>query len=341
MPAEEKEPKEPAPKEIESKENPRLIDPFLGMILGAVLLASLFPARGVGAAAFHHVTTAAVVALFFLHGAKLSREAVIAGMSHWRLHIVVVFATFVLFPLLGIALRPLGLPLVGADVYDSVTFLCALPATVQSAIVFTSIAGGNVPAAICSASLSTILGVVLTPLVLSITARHGDAGGSLGLGAVKDVALELLLPFAIGQVSRIWLAETMKRQAALVSWVDRLSIVLVVYVAFSDAVVQHLWQRVAVTQLVGLALVCALLLASILTVTRVIAKALRFDLPDEIAIVFGGSKKSLASGVAMANVLYPPALVGSMVLSLMIFHQMQLMACTVLAGRYRRRTIRS
>ena len=316
---------------------PKLVDPFLGMILGAVVLASLLPARGGVAVAFHHFTTAAVVLLFFLHGAKLSREAVIAGMGHWRLHIVVVLSTFVAFPIFGLLLRPIGMQLVGPDIYEGVTFLCALPATVQSAIVFTSIAGGNVPAAICSASLSTLLGVFLTPLAFGITSRSGAAGGSIGFSGVRDVALEILLPFLIGQLSRVWLASTMKRRSAVVSYVDRGSIVLVVYVAFSDAVVQHIWQRVSVPELSGLFVVCGVLLAVVLFSTRMLAKVLGFNREDEITIVFGGSKKSLASGIAMANVLFPPALVGSMVLPLMLFHQMQLMACTVLAGRYRKR----
>lgn len=315
---------------------PKLLDPFLAAILGAVALASVLPARGVAATVFHRLTIVAVVALFFLHGAKLSREAVVAGMSHWRLHGVVVLSTFVAFPLFGLLLRPIGARLVGPDIYVGVTFLCALPATVQSAIVFTSIAGGNVPAAVCSASLSTLLGVVLTPVVFGVTGEHGTAGAGVDLGGVRDVALEILLPFFVGQTSRIRLASFMKRRSSLVSWVDRGSIVLVVYAAFSDAVVQHLWQRVPLPSFLALGVLCAVLLALMLGTTRVVARLLGFAREDEIAIVFGGSKKSLASGIAMANVLFPPALVGTMVLPLMVFHQMQLMACTVLAGRYRR-----
>lgn len=314
----------------------KLLDPFLAMILGAVLTASIVPCRGSVAAAFHTVTVLAVVLLFFLHGAKLSREAVLAGIGHWRLHLLVVVTTFVVFPLFGLVLRPLGARLVGPEVYEGVIFLCALPATVQSAIVFTSIAGGNVPAAICSASLSTLLGVVLTPLVLGLTGAHRGGGNGAALTGVRDVALQILLPFVAGQISRRWLAGWLARRAAIVSFVDRGTIVLVVYVAFSDAVVQHLWQRVSGRELAGLALVCATLLASVLLFTRHTSRLLGFARKDEITIVFGGSKKSLASGVAMANVLFAGPLVGVMVLPLMLFHQMQLMACTLLARRYAR-----
>ena len=315
---------------------PRLFDPFLAMILGAVLTASLFPCRGAVATAFHVLTTIAVVLLFFLHGAKLSREAVIAGITHWRLHLIVVATTFVIFPLFGVLLRPLGVRLVGHEVYEGVVFLCALPATVQSAIVFTSIAHGNVPAAVCSASLSTLLGVVLMPLAFSLTGTHRTGGASIAFSGVRDVALLILLPFVVGQLVRPWLAGVMERRASIVGGVDRGTIVLVVYVAFSDAVVQHLWQRVSVRELIGLLVVCAILLAAVLTFTRLASRGLGFARADEIAIVFGGSKKSLASGIAMANVLFAAPAIGLMVLPLMLFHQLQLMACTVLAGRYAR-----
>lgn len=313
----------------------KVFDPFLVMILGAVVTASIVPCRGSVADAFHTATVLAVVVLFFLHGAKLSREAVIAGIGHWRLHLLVVTTTFVVFPLGGLALRPLGQRLVGAELYEGVIFLCALPATVQSAIVFTSIAGGNVPAAICSASLSTLLGVVLTPLVLGLTGAHHESGG-MALTGVRDVALEILLPFVVGQLSRRWLAWWLVRRAAVVGFVDRATIVLVVYVAFSGAVVEHIWQRVSSRQLLGLALVCAILLAAMLLFTRQASRLLGFARQDQIAIVFGGSKKSLASGIAMANVLFAAPLVGVTVLPLMLFHQMQLMACSVLARRYAR-----
>ncbi|MDB4945905.1 MAG: Sodium Bile acid symporter family [Labilithrix sp.] len=317
--------------------SPRVVDPFLGMILSAVALATFLPARGTVAAGFHHATVVAVVALFFLHGAKLSREAVLAGIGHWRLHGVVVLTTFLIFPVFGLILRPVGIRMVGPEIYEGVGFMCALPATVQSAIVFTSIAGGNVPAAICSASLSTLIGVVLTPLAYGMTSRSGAGSHTVSLTGVRDVALHILLPFVLGHASRVWTGRWMARRPRIVGVVDRGSVVLVVYVAFSDAVVQHLWQRVSASELLGLVFLCGVLLAATLSFTAYGARLLGFDRGDRITIVFAGSKKSLASGIAMANVLFPPQLVGLMVLPLMVFHQMQLMASTVLAGRWARK----
>lgn len=307
------------------------IDPFLATILGAVALAVLLPCRGAFAEVLHHLTVAAIALLFFLHGAKLARDAVLAGLGHWRLHLLVFATTFVFFPLAGVALGPVATPLVGPELYRGIVFLCALPATVQAAVVFTSLAGGNVPAAVCSASLSTLLGIVVTPLVLRLAGR-GDL--PIDLGRVRVVALEVLLPFLLGQVARVWIGAWVKRRAAVVSWVDRGSIVFIVYVAFSDAIVMHAWSGVSAAQLAGVVLLDAVLLAAALLFTWQSSRLLGFDREDRITIVFGGSKKSLASGIPMANILFAgSAAVGVLVLPLMLFHQMQLMACAYLARR--------
>ena len=135
---------------------PRFLpDNFTLTLVSVVILASLLPAGGQVAVGFSWLTNIAIALLFFMHGAKLSRESIIAGAGHWRLHLLVFASTFVLFPLLGWALRPLLQPLVTPPLYTGVLFLCVLPATVQSAIAFTSLARGNIPAAVCSASAST------------------------------------------------------------------------------------------------------------------------------------------------------------------------------------------
>lgn len=313
----------------------RVIDPFLAAILSAVLAASLVPCRSAFADVLHHVSTAAVALLFFLHGAKLSREAVVAGITHWRLHALVFGATFVVFPAIGLAIGPIARPLVGDELYQGLLFLCALPATIQSAVVFTSIAGGNLPAAICSASLSTLLGIVVTPAVLGLIATR-SGGPAVSLASIRDVALEIFLPFAIGKVARRWIGGCVKRRARMVMYIDRGTIILVVYVAFSDAVVQRLWQRVTPMQLAALVVVCAVVLAGILLFTSRASRLLGFDRADEITIVFSGSKKSLASGVAMGKILFAASSVGTVMLPLMIFHQIQLMVCAYIARRYAR-----
>ena len=313
-----------------------LPDNFTLALLTTVGLATLLPASGRMAVFFDGLTTLAIALLFFLHGAKLSREAILNGITHWRLHLLVFCATFVLFPLLGLALKPVLAPLVTPALYVGVLYLCVLPATVQSAIAFTSMARGNVPAAVCSASASTLLGVFVTPLLVNtVVLPHGGAGVSLD--SVGRILLQLMLPFVAGHLLRPWIGDFVRRNAAVLKFVDQGSILLVVYTAFSAAVIEGLWKQVPLEALGGLLVVCAVLLALALTLTTLAARKLGFDKADEITIVFCGSKKSLASGVPMAKVLFPASQVGAIVLPLMLFHQIQLMVCAVLAQRYARR----
>ncbi|WCM94533.1 bile acid:sodium symporter [Acidovorax sp. NCPPB 2350] len=322
-----------------------LPDNFTLALLATVALASLLPASGALAQGFEGATVIAVGLLFFLHGAKLSRQAIVAGLSHWRLHLLVVASTFVLFPLIGWALRPVLQPLVTPELYQGVLYLCVLPATVQSAIAFTALARGNMPAAICSASGSTLLGIVITPLLVGLVlpgvpGAHAPAGGTAGhdtLASIGRITVQLFVPFLAGHLLRPWIGGFVQRRAAVLKFVDQGSILLVVYTAFSAAVIEGLWRQIPLSALLGLLAVCAVILAIALAATTWISRRLGFSKEDEITIVFCGSKKSLASGVPMAKVLFASHAVGALVLPLMVFHQMQLMVCAVLAQRYARR----
>ena len=318
---------------------PRFLpDNFTLALLATVTLASLLPASGRMAHAFELLTTFAIGLLFFLHGTKLSREAILAGVAHWRLHLLVFGCTFAMFPLLGWALKLVLSPLVTPALYTGVLFLCVLPATVQSAIAFTAMARGNMPAAVCSASASTLLGVFVTPILVSlIVVPHSAAASSSALDAIGHILLQLMAPFIAGHLLRPWIGGWIKQRAASLKFVDQGSILLVVYTAFSAAVIEGLWKQVPASALAGLLLVCAVLLALALTCSTWLARRFGFDKEDEITIVFCGSKKSLASGIPMAKVLFASHAVGAIVLPLMLFHQMQLMVCAVLAQRYARR----
>ena len=312
-----------------------LPDSFICALLATVLLASVLPCRGGAAQVFGWLADAAIALLFFLHGAKLSRSAALAGLTHWRLHLTVLASTFVLFPLMGFLLRPLLAPLVTPALYVGVLFLCTLPSTVQSSIAFTSIARGNVSAAVCSASASSLLGILITPVLVGVMLKARGEGG-MSWHAVEGIVMQLLVPFVAGQATQRWVGGWVERHKALVGLVDRGSILLVVYAAFSAAVLEGLWKSTPLPVLGGLAAVDAVLLALMLLATRYGSRALGFAREDEIAIVFCGSKKSLASGIPMAKVLFAAPALGAVVLPLMLFHQIQLMACAVLARRYAR-----
>jgi len=308
------------------------IDPYIVALLLTVAVASLLPARGAAATGFGHATTIAIGLLFFLYGARLSTREAMDGIKHWRLHGLVFLATFVLFPLLGLLSLLLVPWALTPGLYTGLMFLCFLPSTVQSSIAFTSIARGNVAAAICSASFSNMIGIALTPLLVTVFLSTGTGGVSLG--AVRDIMVQLLLPFVAGQLLRRWIGGFITRHKKVLGYVDRGSILLVVYAAFSAGVVAGIWERLSVVSLLVLLAVNAALLAVVLVVTTFASRRLRFSTEDEIATVFCGSKKSLASGLPMATVLFPAATVGLTVLPLMMFHLMQLMVCAWLARRY-------
>jgi sodium/bile acid cotransporter 7 len=313
-----------------------LPDNFTLTLIAVVVTATLLPARGQVAVAFDWITNIAIGLLFFLHGAKLSREAVIAGAGHWRLHLLVFLCTFGLFPLLGLALKPVLLPLVGAELYTGFLYLCALPATVQSAIAFTSLARGNIPAAVCSAAASSLLGIFITPLLVALLLGVQGQGGST-LDAIGKISVQLLLPFIAGQIARRWIGGWVNRNKGWLKNVDQSSILLVVYTAFSSAVIGGLWQQVPVFTLLGVVAGCCVLLALALLFTHLLGRWLGFGVEGRITLLFCGSKKSLATGVPMAQVLFASGSIGVLILPLMLFHQIQLMVCAVLAQRYARR----
>jgi sodium/bile acid cotransporter 7 len=315
------------------------IDPYLVALFGCVALASLLPARGTGASIVEASTNAAIALLFFLYGARLSPKDAWEGARHVRLHALVLAFTYVVFPLLGVALAPVVRHVLGDELTVGLIFLCALPSTVQSSIAFTSIARGNVAAALCAASASNLLGVVITPLLMALL-LHKE-GVALSGGAVQKLALQLLLPFALGQLLRPRIGGFVIRHKQVLGLVDRGSILLVVYAAFSAGVVSGVWQRVSPWTLLWLTLLTSALLALVIALTTLVSRRLHFSTEDEITIVFCGSKKSMASGLPMASVLFPHALVSTAVLPLMLFHQIQLMACAWLARRYAARSDRA
>jgi sodium/bile acid cotransporter 7 len=310
------------------------IDKFLVALFAVVLIASIAPASREVAPYLSALTNIAIALLFFLHGSRLSRRAVLEGIGAWQIHLAVLCATFVMFPVLGLMAQRLADTWLPPTIGAGVLLLCLMPSTVQSSIAFTAMGKGNVSAAICSAALSNVLGVIVTPLLAGfLFARQGEVLS----GGIMKIVGQLLLPFIVGHLMRPLLLDILGRRQALLAYFDRGVILLVVYAAFSAAVLDGLWRQYSVADLAWTAAIDAAILASVLFGTTVGARLLRFPLRDEIAIVFCGSKKSLASGVPIAGALFPAAVVGPMILPLMLFHQMQLMACAVLADRYARR----
>jgi len=308
------------------------VDRFLLAIVAAAVLASIFPAQGVVVTVLDWLTKVAVAVLFFVYGVRLKPEEAVAGLKHWRLHLTILAFTYVAFPLLGWSLQVLSPGLLSPALYAGVLYLCLVPSTVQSSINFTSIAKGNVAGAIVSASASNLIGVLLTPLLCWLLITN-SSGITIDASSILDIVAQLLVPFVLGQLSRGWTADWVAAHPKLKLF-DQGVVVLVVYSAFSAGMREHMWSQVDAWSLLALVGVCLVILAIMLSVSFWTAKRLGFNREDVIAIQFCGTKKSLATGLPMATVLFAGSPVGLLVLPLMVFHQAQLMACGSLASRY-------
>ena len=311
-------------------------DPLIVLIILAVIIAIIAPARGNFADIFGQLTNVAIALLFFLYGARLSTQEALNGLKHWRLHLTILAFTFVVYPLIGIALRPLT-AVISQDMYLGILFLTLVPSTVQSSVAFTSIAKGNVAGAIVSASASNLVGVIITPLLVMFLMGTGG-GVHIDTSVFGEIALLLLAPFVLGQLTRHWVGKVAQSKATKV--VDRGSIAMVVYSAFSKGVVDGIWSTISLWDLAFLVAFAAIFVAFMLWLTRTVSQKMGFNRADTIAIEFCGSKKSLATGLPMASVIFASggASLGLLILPLMIYHQVQLMMCSWLAARYAQRS---
>ncbi|KAB1502920.1 bile acid:sodium symporter [Corynebacterium sp. 320] len=308
-------------------------DLLIVLILAAVALALIVPVRGQAADIANTIVTIAIGFLFFLYGARLSREEAFKGLMHWKLHLLILVFTFVAFPLIGLLLTPLR-GLVGDDMFMGILYLCLVPSTVQSSVAFTSIARGHVAASIVAASVSSLAGVFLTPLlVLLLMSTSG--GLHIDASTFLKIAVQLLLPFLLGQILRPWVHKF--AASPLTKKVDQISIGMVVYVSFSDGVTSGAWSSVSIWTLLGLIVGSVVFVYAMLWFTSTVARRLGFDYRDQVAIQFAGTKKSLASGLPMAAVMFAGANLGLLILPLMIFHQVQLMICSARASKYAKR----
>jgi sodium/bile acid cotransporter 7 len=305
-------------------------DPFIVALVAAALIASFLPATGDGLELLKHASVVAIGLLFFLYGARLSTAETINGLTRWRLHLVILSTTFVVFPLLGLATQLLEGNLLRPSLAAGVLLLCLVPSTVQSCVVYTGIAGGNVAGAVVSASMSNLLGVFLTPALVALLM---SADAHVDAASIVRIVLQLFAPFVLGQVLRPLVGGFVTRHDDRLKLFDRSSIVLVVFVAFSEGADAHIWASQTVWSVLAVAAVCATLLAAAMSWSALVGRLARLPRADRVALLFCGSNKSLASGLPIASVLFAGGDVALIVLPLMLYHQMQIITGAVLAGR--------
>lgn len=312
-----------------------LPDRFILWLLATLLLGARFPVAGTAAVIVDALTLGAIFTLFFLHGVRLPREALLSGVTDWRLHVAILGLTFAVFPLAGLALS-IALPgLLAPELWTGLLFLCALPSTVQSSIAYTSIARGNVAGAVAAAAFSNLLGVFLTPLLVALILQ--TQGATISLASIGKIFALLFLPFLLGHALRPLLLPYVADRPTLTTIVDKGTILLAVYGAFSAATVEGVWSRLPGREIAMLSGLLLLLLAAILAFAWALGRAGRFSRKSRAAILFCGSVKSLASGAPMARLLFPGAAAGLIILPVLIFHTLQLIICAWIAGAMARR----
>lgn len=311
-----------------------LFDPLVRLLLAAIVLASILPVTGEGRAVARVVSDAAIFLLFLLNGLRLPREQVLGGIRNARFLLPLSLWVFGIMGLAGLLAAELGAHALPASVALGFVFLGVLPSTVQSATAYTSLAGGNVATSVVAAATLNILGVFISAPLIGLMASSGMPG--IDLGGLQRIGLILLLPFALGQLIQNWLGHLVADNRALVGWMDRIAIAIAVYVAFSGAVEQGVWTLIGVADWVFLLGIVGAMLAVGFVGAWLLGRLLRLELSDRISFLFAGAQKSIAMGVPLATILFPPATAGLVLLPVLIYHLLQMVISAPLAARFSR-----
>lgn len=311
------------------------IDLMVRLLVLAIVLASLFPATGAWRSVAQHISNGAIFLLFLLNGLRLPRAEVRRGIGDWRFLLPLTLWCFIAMAALGKGFALMTTPWLPPQVALGLLYLGVLPSTVQSATAYSSLAGGNVASSVVAAALLNVLGVFVSAPLLA--ALGGSGAADMGAAGLLKVFLILILPFGIGQALQVRAAPWVGDHRPLVTWLDRVSIAIAVYVAMSGAVEQGLWQVVRPAEwAVLLAVVCAFLAVGF-TGAWLVAGTCNLARPERIAFTFAGAHKSIAMGAPLAAVLFPPEVAGMVLLPLLAYHLLQLVVSAPLASRLARR----
>ena len=306
-------------------------DRFIIILLAMVGIAALFPAHGAALDWLGAISTICIVTLFFVHGARLSRSAVIGGFTRLRLHLVIVGFTFLIFPLLGLVLTGIAARWIEPSFVPGILFLCALPTTVASSIAMVSMAKGNVAASVIAAALSSMLGVVLTPLMFA--ALLSTAGAPIDLSGIGKVVLILAVPFTIGQLCRPLAGAWIEAHPVIGRTLDRLTILLAIYVALSAAVGGGLLEGLGADRFLWLLAAMLALLILVIAAAMLASRLFGFDYGDGSALLFAAMQKSIISGTPMARILFPGAEAGLIIVPLLVYYVPMMTVSAIMAAR--------
>lgn len=311
-----------------------LTDKFIWLLLAAVVLASVAPVGGSAEAAAKIVFNIGVFTIFLLHGIRLSRDEVLAGLKHWRLHGIIFGWVFGAMLIAGAALSAALLGRLPADVALGFLFLGVLPTTIQSATSYCAIARGNLAASVVASAGLNLTGVLLSPLLFALLAR--SAGVVVSGEAVVRILLILLLPFIIGQVVQRWARPWVLRHKELTGWIDKGAIALAVYISFSSAVLAGLWSVMRGDEFFWLGVGVGALLAFGFGGNWLLGGWLGLARADRKTLFFSGGQKSIAIGAPLAALIFVPERAGLIILPLIFYHLAQMFVSAPVAVRLAR-----
>jgi sodium/bile acid cotransporter 7 len=315
------------------------MDGFLLMIGTMILLAYFLPQPGMvkEPVSLEDITNVGVSFIFLFYGLRLSVEKLKTGLANWKMHLVVQLTTFLFFPLLVLAFRPLFVYAGFELLWLGVFFLAALPSTVSSSVVMVSIAKGNIPAAIFNASISSLIGVVVTPLWVGLFIASATGNFDISEIVIKLI-LQVMLPVIIGISLNSRFGDIAERNKKQLKYFDQAIILTIIYTSFCKSFSEHLFEDFTALELIGLVTGMIVLFFAVFLCVGLISRLLGFSDEDRITVLFCGSKKSLVHGTVMSKVLFQHSTItGIILLPLMLYHALQLIAASIIAQRMARR----
>lgn len=307
---------------------------FFFLLVGMIFLAKAFPEWGTDASPLplKTITGFGISFIFFFYGVKLSPQKLKEGLSNWKLHLVVQSTTFLVFPLVVLFFYALwGDP--DSYLWLGTFYLAALPSTVSSSVVMVSIAGGNLPAAIFNASISSMVGIFITPLWMDLMLPETAMSFDLTDTFIK-LTLQVLLPVIVGLMLHSRLIKFVNNYQNALKNFDQGIILLIVFTAFAESFAENMFEGHSAAALIGLGVLMLAFFFLMMGLMYLISGLLKFNRPDMITVIFCGSKKSLVQGAVMGRVMFPdPVVFGVILLPLMVYHALQLMAGSAIAQR--------
>lgn len=311
------------------------LDRFVLLLIFMILLAYWLP--GIEKIIpLNQISTIGISAIFFFYGLKLSPEKMKAGLSNWKLHIVIQGATFLLFPLLILSVFPFIHSETHFILWLAVFFLAALPSTVSSSVVMVSIAKGNIPGAIFNASISGLIGILVTPLWIGLFLEARLESFDLGQ-TFLELCLKILLPVILGMVLHRFWGNFANQNKKYLTMFDKSVILIIVYRSFSNSFASGIFDDLGLMELLIVGFGVMFLFFIVYTIIHFISKRLAFSREDKITALFCGSKKSLVHGMVFSSVLFAGMTSASIFLvPIMIYHAFQLFIVSIIAQKYQR-----